>query len=142
MRRVAIGLTAFITLTVLAPPAASLASVERHTNSDWRGTTEQGGDVKMVVVRTQPGGPWIIPSWNYTITFFCANGDEGTTQFGYFGSDFQIIDGDAGFETSQIFWTGHFSHENARGTVQYTNDHTHCDSGLLTWTAAHLHPPG
>ena len=140
MRRARTLLVILVGLVTLVLPATAGASVDRHTNSDWKGTTEQGGVLKMLVVRTEPGGPWVIPILAVTISFVCDNGNEGTTDVGFGGFDFPIVDGYAAFHVGSITWAGHFAHDQARGTVRHQNNH--CDSGVLTWTADHLHPQG
>lgn len=127
---------AILSLAVIAGPTAAHA---RHTNGDWRGLTEQGGDVKMRTVRIDLDGTRAIPYWSYTISYLCDDGTEGTTSFGRGSYGLLIIDGESRFKEADIFWTGHFSHNHARGTVQYQSQR--CDSGLLTWTADHMHPP-
>jgi hypothetical protein len=94
----------------------------------------------MLVVRTVPGGPWVITQWTYMITSLCDNDQEVTSAFGIGRADFPIVDGYAAFVSGSLTWTGRFSHTQARGTVQHKT--VHCDSGLLSWTADHLHQGG
>jgi hypothetical protein len=125
-------------LAVEGGPPNALASTDRHTNSDWRGTTEQG-DVKMRVYRLAPGeravGVVLID-----VSCLCDDGHEGTTQFGFTGGP--VVGGHARFRgfVRQVTWTAEIMHERAHGTVHYKT--WRCDSGLLKWTAEHLNPPG
>ncbi len=140
MRRCLVTLTVLMSLALFTGPGAALASTERHTNSDWRGVTEKGDDLRMLVVRTAPGESWVIPWWEYDITVVCDDGSEYSANQGFIGFNFPITDGYGEFRYRPIIWTGNFSHDRAHGTVQWTD--SQCDSGVLTWTAEHLHPPG
>src|SRR5262245_58913446 len=77
--RVAAILGLFVALT-LGPTAAG-ATVDRHTNSDWHGVTDQGGDVKILVLRVAPGQR-DVGNVNIVVTYVC-DGHEGTTSFGF-----------------------------------------------------------
>jgi hypothetical protein len=127
-------------LALTLGPTAATATVDRHTNSDWRGTTEKGGDVRMLILRTAPGGPREIQTWHIDVWVVCDDGSEYEAGIGLMGFDFPIIDGYGEFRYRPIRWTGHFSHERAHGTVQWED--SECVSEVLTWAAEHLHPAG
>src|SRR4029078_9099988 len=81
-----------------AAPMGAQASLDRHTNSDWKGITDQGGEVKMLILRPAPGEPRVIHLWAYAITFECDNGGGGETVISFGGSDFPIVNGYASFD--------------------------------------------
>jgi hypothetical protein len=142
MRRVSLALTILVSLSLLVEPTVASASTDRITGNLWRGVTEQGGSLKMHIYRTEPGGPRVITLWTYTITYYCEHGSEFTSPFSMGGWNFPIVDGYGAFRFGAIIWKGNFSHDQARGTVEYANGHSNCYSGVVTWTAEHLHPPG
>jgi hypothetical protein len=133
---------AVLGLALTLGPTAARATVDDVRGNAWRGVTEQGGSLSMHIFRTEPGGPRVIQIWEYLITYYCEHGVAHTVTIGFGGWSFPIVDGYGAFRMGAISWKGHFSHDHARGTVEYANGHSNCYSGVVTWTAEHMHPRG
>jgi len=141
MCRVPLTLAVLLALTVMALPRGAVASTDRYGHPHWRGVTEQGGKLKLNIYPTETDGLRLIWSWTYVITYYCEHGSEFTAPFSMNGWGFPIVNGYGAFRFGAIIWKGNFSHDQARGTVQYVNGHSNCDSGVVTWTAEQMDPP-
>jgi hypothetical protein len=130
-----LGLAA--SLVVFAPGSAHA----HHTTGDWKGVTEQGGEVKFRLVR---GDRRFIRYFTITLSYECEDG-SGETTFDLGSSD-TILDGYVEFFHAEadwsIGWSGTFGHDRVAGTAHFQaatwNGLHDCDTGGVGWRAASL----